>query len=273
MNYSIIACDLDGTLLGPDMDVSSENLEAIRKLTEKGIYFVPTTGRAFGEMPEALRTNPYIRYYINSNGAVIFDKKTGKSTTFGIDKRKINEIMDVLDGFRTYMTFHADGKSNVDAAKDIDEYSTYCHMNNIWTRFVRECNTPKENYSEYIRSRDEAEMFCVFFDSLNNLQNGKSLLEDLGGLRISTSAEYNIEIFSEKCGKGRTLHCLCDMLGVPYSKSMAVGDSMNDVTMLEAAGLGVCVDNALEAVKKTADLIVCGNEDHVAKYILENIID
>lgn len=272
MNYKIIACDLDGTLLNNDMAVSAENFEAIRRMSEIGVQFVPTTGRAFGEMPENLRACPYIRYYINSNGAVIFDKQTGESTLFGIDNRKINGIMDALDGFTTYMTFHADGKSSVDASKDIDEYSAYCHMNSVWTRFVRECNSPKENFSEYVRSRKVAEMFCVFFDSLDNLERGKALMEKLGGLRVSTSAKYNIELFSDRCGKGRTLHCLCDMLGVPYGKSMAVGDSMNDITMLEAAGLGVCVENGLDAVKKSADRIICTNEEHVAKYVLENML-
>lgn len=273
MNYDIIACDLDGTLLGKDMAVSAENADAIRKMTEAGVYFVPATGRSFGEMPAEIRTCPYIRYFITSNGASIYDRQTGKSVFFGIDNRKVNEIMDVLDGFATYMTFHAGGKSGVDASKNLDEYAALCHMDGGWVRFVREYNTPVENFGGYVRSRTDAEMFCVFFDSPENVERGKKLIEGLGGLRVSSSARYNIEIFSERCGKGASLLCLCDMLGVPRSRSLAAGDSLNDISMIEAAGLGVCVENASGEVKRASDRVICANTDHAARYIAENILD
>ena len=51
MAYKLIASDIDGTLVGDDSVVSRENLEAIKRIKELGVYFVPTSGRSFFEMP------------------------------------------------------------------------------------------------------------------------------------------------------------------------------------------------------------------------------
>ena len=74
MGYQIIASDLDGTLFDSNGNLSEVNLQAIKQLHEMGIYFVPTTGRAFDEMPAVLQDCPYIRYYINSDGGCLYDK-------------------------------------------------------------------------------------------------------------------------------------------------------------------------------------------------------
>ena len=74
--YKLIASDLDGTLLTPQKTVSQENEAAIRELCELGVHFVPCSGRAYEQMPSFIRSNPYVRYYIYSDGAGIYDKKT-----------------------------------------------------------------------------------------------------------------------------------------------------------------------------------------------------
>ena len=71
--YKLIASDLDGTLLNEQSRISRENLDAITALTEKGVYFVPSTGRTYTEIPEQITEHPSIRYFIYSNGSVIYD--------------------------------------------------------------------------------------------------------------------------------------------------------------------------------------------------------
>lgn len=53
-DYKLIASDLDGTLLLPDMTVSPQNLQAIQVLAQKGVHFVPASGRTLREIPMAL---------------------------------------------------------------------------------------------------------------------------------------------------------------------------------------------------------------------------
>ena len=68
MSYKILCSDLDGTLLNSDSEISAENLAAIQAVAEKGVFFVPSTGRTFAELPQQLREHPSIRYIIYSNG-------------------------------------------------------------------------------------------------------------------------------------------------------------------------------------------------------------
>jgi hydroxymethylpyrimidine pyrophosphatase-like HAD family hydrolase len=58
------------------------------------------------------------------------------------------------------------------------------------------------------------------------------------------------------------------MLGVSISDTIAMGDSRNDTSIVETAGLGLAVSNATEYLKSIADAVICSNDEHVAEYIL-----
>ena len=53
---------------------------------------------------------------------------------------------------------------------------------------------------------------------------------------------------------------------------IAVGDSNNDSSMIEQAGLSLAVANACDALKELADQTICDHSEHIAKYVLENFI-
>ena len=79
-------------------------------------------------------------------------------------------------------------------------------------------------------------------------------------------------MYSSDEGKGKTLVALADKLGVDIADVIAIGDSNNDKTMIETAGLGLAVANACNALKELADQTICGNSEHVAQYVLEHFI-
>ena len=69
MKYKLLACDLDGTLLDDDSNVSAENLNAIDEMVKLGVEFAICTGRTYDEIPKALLDNKSIRYIIYSDGS------------------------------------------------------------------------------------------------------------------------------------------------------------------------------------------------------------
>ena len=104
----------------------------------------------------------------------------------------------------------------------------------------------------------------------------REALMDMGGLKIVYGASYNIELNTSTGNKGHALMRFAEQIGLTMSQVMAFGDSENDLTMLEKAGTGVAMGNALPQVKAAADLITCSNdEDGVAavigEYVLKNI--
>lgn len=73
-----------------------------------------------------------------------------------------------------------------------------------------------------------------------------------------------------EAGKGNALRSLADMLGVSHDETIGVGDSDNDTSLIEAAGLGLVPSNGCGSLKKIADEIICSNDEHIACYILDH---
>ena len=67
--------------------------------------------------------------------------------------------------------------------------------------------------------------------------------------------ENTIEVLNKEASKGQSLKELADHLGIPQERVMAIGDSGNDIDMVEYAGLGVAMGNAVPAVLNVADVV------------------
>ena len=73
---------------------------------------------------------------------------------------------------------------------------------------------------------------------------------------------------NKKASKGQSLKELTHQLNIPKERVMAIGDSGNDIDMVEYAGLGVAMGNAIPEVKDVADVVTTTNEENgVAKAI------
>ena len=88
------------------------------------------------------------------------------------------------------------------------------------------------------------------------------------------SSPYYLEIFPKEAGKGSAVKKLAEILGVPIGNTYAAGDEENDISMLEAAGVGVAMLNAKDAVKKVCDIVTKEDNDNdgLADIILGAII-
>ena len=134
--YTMVACDLDGTLLNDEMKISSENINAIQQLTARNVLFVPATGRTISEMKE-ISENPDIRYLIYSNGAVVFDKKIKQYIYMCLSKEISNFILDTLRLYDVYIIMHHNGQTY--SKKINDEIVRKYRINTTVYTLVQEC--------------------------------------------------------------------------------------------------------------------------------------
>ncbi|MBQ8796986.1 MAG: HAD family phosphatase [Oscillospiraceae bacterium] len=268
MEYKIIASDLDGTLLGTDKQVSRENWEAIAKIHEKGVHFVPASGRAFYEMPKELRESDLIRYYITSDGTMVYDKKTDTYWEFAMEKNLGHRVLDTVYKYTTTMMLHADTHSYVEPALHKEETCLHYNIRDWWVDYIRATNVPVENFKKFAYGLDKIQMICVFFRYPEELQKCKKELASDPRLLVAQSDPNDLEIFSSAGGKGNALKLLAEKLGIAREATMALGDSTNDATMVAAAGLGVAMDNAMPELKRIADTVICDNDHHAVQYVL-----
>lgn len=271
--YKVICSDLDGTLLNTESCLSAENAKAIDSLLEKGITFVPTTGRTIAELPEEIRNHKSIRYYIYSNGAGIYDKKENKSYEKLVSNEKIKEIMKVLNSYKVLLLCHTDRYVYLDgeAFKNLDDYIVFKSYRELFKLLPEDCFL--KDFKGYITAKDNIEMLCAFFAKSENQKECLSRLSEIEGIHITSSADGNVEIINNEANKGNAIRSFSEIVGIPLSEFISAGDSINDIEMLSVAGLSLAVSNAKEETKAAADRVICSNNEHIAKYILENIID
>lgn len=271
--YKMVVSDLDGTLLNKQEQISQENRNAIVKLEEKGIAFVPASGRAWCEMPAQLRENSHIRYYITSDGTQIYDKQAGEV----IWERKISAetatwLLDELYKHDVCLMIHDDMRSYADKAMDNDDTYARLHMSRSWTDLIRAANVLVEKYKDFAYGLGGFQMVCAFFADPAALQTCKALFSNHPELVVVQSDPNNLELFCRQAGKGKAMRALAEHLGFPYKQTIAVGDSTNDSDMVKLSGLGLAMKNAVPELKETADFVICDNNSHAIDYILEHYI-
>lgn len=76
------------------------------------------------------------------------------------------------------------------------------------------------------------------------------------------SNPYYLELFPSCAGKGTAVKKLCEILGISPYFSVAAGDAQNDISMIEAAGMGIAMINGSEDIKMAATTITAYDNDH-----------
>lgn len=269
--YRLIASDLDGTFLNSEMKVTPENNAAIAALQERGILFVPASGRSFYEMEKSMQENPLLRYYINSDGAVVYDKETGERDTACMDRALCNRIFDVLEEYVGFVVMHYDGNAYYDADKMNPEGLALHRITPYYGALLAQQDVAQPQFEAFFRSREEIEQIFVFFHSDEEMAECRGRLEAFPELQVVSSESGTFEVVSALAGKGNGLKRLAKRLGIPMEQTVAVGDSANDLSMLREAGLSLAVSNGWEQVKNQADRVICSNDEHIVAYILEYI--
>ncbi len=271
MKYRVICSDLDGTLLNSASTLSKENSSAINAMRKKGTILVPTTGRAYQELPSSVLEEAGFDYLIVSNGALIKNVKSSEIIKANyLEKETLVKIFKIFSKYDVFLLSHIDEKCYIDARllKNHEKYNFSRGYYKIF-EIVERLN---ENIADFTLEKDKVEMLCAIFADENE---GKACIEELSridGTVTTSSNGSNAEIISQNAGKGNALKAFSEYIGIPKDEFIAVGDSGNDISMLDAAGLGLAVANAEEKTKAAADEIICKNDEHIAKYILENIL-
>ncbi len=236
-DYAIFI-DIDGTLLGSKEEAFAKNIDTIQVLRDKGHKFFISTGRGTAFLTENLNVNENFDGVISGAGAV---SKFGKKELFkNLMPLRLTEIFckfvlennlpGVLEGQHNMYYFEA--------------------LEDIFN--VNEKNFVKVN-SDNIKNVITPDVPIEKFTIMGEIP--KELDEALGDECLVIRHPSYGEIIQKNCGKGKALLETIDVLGIPVERSIAIGDSMNDYDMLEAAGIAVAMGNASEEIKKIADIV------------------
>ena len=265
---ALLAADMDYTLLAPGKDIPEGNKEAIRALRDSSVAFTIATGRSsflVGKFAEDLGIDVPI---MTSNGGSLFDASARKQfASVDFEETKIKELL------RFLMTRSADATLYSDEGIFFTPASTR-------RGFVN-------SYNEGLAPEKQSPMIEIGMDFIekDNLPKFNKILlisadEEITGalssdpeLEVISSAPNLFDIMRSGVSKGNALLSLADYLGIPADNTFAIGDSDNDISMIESAKYGIAMGNATEGVKAAASYITA-NYDSLgfAKAVHEYVI-
>ncbi len=252
----IIALDLDGTLLNSNKELTQRSYDALAAAAAKGIEIVPTTGRFYGGMPQVIRELPFVNYAITINGAHVHNIHTGEVLYRAeIPWQQAVEIMKFLDTLPVVYDCFMDNGAFMTAAlqEKIAEYTDDPHYQDM----VRRLRRGVPELKAFIAERGQDVQKSQFFTMDADLR--RRMLAQLPGqfkdIIVSSALAHNVEINNARASKGAAIGALAEHLGCGVEHVMSFGDGLNDLSMIEVAGMGVAMANAVDEVKACANYI------------------
>ncbi|TGD21251.1 HAD family phosphatase [Companilactobacillus suantsaicola] len=283
----LIASDMDGTLLNDKMAVSDRNIQAIKNAQKAGIEFLIATGRSLEEAKPFLKDRVHPGY-ITLNGAEIYDKDENLISSNPISEVSKVKVINYLKEHQIYF--------EVVTNKGIFSDNKDMRITSLAELLVK--LNPSTTYEQALADTLERIKLTpmIFVDSYDKILSDPSyqimkLLafsnkeqEVLGPLRadieknikdvvVTSSSPNNVEINSIDAQKGIALLQYAKDKNITQEQTMAIGDNLNDESMIRDAGVGVAMQNAIPAIKDLSDITTDNNVNDGVAQIVEEVIN
>lgn len=261
--YKIIALDMDGTLLDDNKTITEENKKSLMRAKEKGVKVVLSSGRPKDGLIKYLNELELVQddeYVLSYNGCLVQEAKGGKIIhKVGLKGTDLHYMYTLSREFN--VNIHAFSEKHGLITPKMSKYTEVeASLNGIEATIIDFFDIPEDENIIKIMLVDEEDILDAAIHRLPR--------EAYDKYNIVKSAPYFLEIINKNGNKGEGLKALAEYLGVNREEVMAFGDASNDKEMIEYAGLGVAMENAMEEVKEVADYITCNNnEDGIAKVV------
>lgn len=262
MEYKMIVLDLDDTLLRDDHTISPRTKEALMKAQEEGVKVVLASGRptyAMRGVAKELHLEEYGSFLLSFNGAKITNCKTNEELfSSTLSPETVHRLYDISKRENVWILTYV-GDSII-----TDEVCMHTETEHRITGLpISEVASFKEAVTEpvvKILMLEDPERLAVV---------EKKLQEELRGeLSVMRSKPFFLEFTENGVTKGTSLAQLIEKLGIKQEEVIAMGDSYNDLAMIEFAGLGVAMGNAPDDIKAKANYVTDTNmNDGVAKVV------
>lgn len=243
--------DLDGTLLNSEGKIGQDTKTALDKWVAAGNKFIINSGRPLDSILEVKRLND-LNYpgmlIVATNGSLIYDCDTSSILhRFSIPFEYVSYIMDVARKRGVHCQTYTD--THIVCEKENEHlafYTSRIHLPYILTDDVVS-----------VLRKPPQKLLAI---DINNHQNLEDLRMELlpwakGKVEMLFSRNELMEFIHYESGKGNAIRIICKLFHVPIEDTLAAGDMNNDLSMIEAAGVGIAMKNATSLLKETADIV------------------
>ena len=268
--YSIIALDLDGTLTNSEKIITPRTFDALMKAQREGVRLVLASGRpTFGiaALANQLQLADYGGYVLSYNGGRIIDW-CEKTVIFSqvVDQKLVPILYDFAEKNQLPIVTYL--PEAILASKNEGEYlAEEARINGmpvvVAQNFVEEAMQIAGGSTKFLIP-GEPELLIQLESEM------KAALSEQ--MEVFRSAPFFLELPPKGIDKAQSLQRLLTHLGLERESLMAFGDGFNDLSMIQFAGQGVAMANAVEEVKSIADFVTTFNEEDGIAHALEQLL-
>jgi Cof subfamily protein (haloacid dehalogenase superfamily) len=245
----LVASDLDGTLLTPDLALSTTTIAGVRRLRDAGVVFVICTGRMLQSARRiAARLAVDDGLIVCYQGALVTDLGSGEWLLHRpVSCEMAADVVHHARAIGRHLNVYVDDELYVE---QLDEWARrYAEYAEVDVHAV-------DDLLPVVERRPPTKL--VITSEPDDVERLVPVLRRrwAGRLVVTRSQLTYVEITDVAATKSRALEFVCSRLGLCRERTVACGDGLNDVDMVRWAGLGVVVAEAAAAVRSAADLVV-----------------
>ncbi len=251
--YKLLFIDLDDTLLNTDGSISSQNIAAVKKALNIGCNVVICSGRSNMSLEKFNKTLGIKDYTIGYNGGIIY-KGDEVLICHYLEKQLVYDIIDFCRSYNVDIQLYQHSELWLD--KETQLTRDYCKRSVLTPRVVGDLKN-------HISNKVNKVIILAKHEILKQLENEmpKHISDNCCTF---FSHDHLFEFNPPGITKGTAVKELADYLNIPLSQTIAVGDNENDIPMIQAAGLGIAVKNAIKSALDAADYITENTNDNNA---------
>lgn len=266
--------DLDGTLLQPDVTLSSNTINIINQLIDDGLLFSVATARSIASVRHILKDVKVTIPVILMNGVCIYDlikDEYIKIETFSKDS--IAALMEIIEnhGLKGFVYTINDSVMST----YYEELNTKA-LNDFYQERVDLYQKRFTQVERFSSLSEEPIIYFSMMDLKENLEPIHKLMEVIPDLNCTfykdnyTPDLWYLEVFSKTASKYHAVTYLRTQLN--FDQVVCFGDNRNDLPLFQASDRRIAVGNAVAELKEKADLIIGRNtEDGVAQWLSQNV--
>lgn len=275
--YKLIAIDLDGTLLNSYGEVSLKTKEALIEAKKQGVEIVLASGRPISSTESLARELGVDNYLISGNGSAVYDIQNQKLICDRfLNKEQVLKIAKLCEENSFFYNVYTEDEV---IASSLNYNVLFYHKENL--KKIEEKRTHinvVQNIAEYIEQSGKEKFLKItvcdesqfIFNSIIKrlkLIEGIDILETeyMSRKKIKSGTEdvdiqyFYTEVTNKNVNKWSAIEFLMNKLNINREEVIAIGDNMNDIEMIQNAGLGIVMGNSNPKMKEIADEIVADN--------------
>lgn len=273
MKYRLIGIDLDGTLLNEHGTISEANRAALKAAQQAGAMVVPCTGRGWREAHMVLRDLPGVELGVFVTGAMVSEIATGRSVDFSVIephlalalvdhlRREPEAVLVYREPALAGHDYLVTGEGELTANTEWWFQATGANVH-----FQRHVTAEDLHHSLRVGMVAGERRLPMLSQRIVETFGERVQLHHFAALQQEDAeAVHVLEIFASGVDKWRGLRWIAEKHGIGVNEIAAIGDEVNDLSMIRGAACGVAMGNAINAVRDVADRMTVSNcEDGVA---------